>query len=151
MIKTSKQKPLTIEEFNKCSFYFEQGRPTECVQHNSFESSIMSSQVVYCSIMLYITKIEKDFVIAVFLYKQIFSCSVILAFTKTITCFEVVMFHVLTSCVSFDYVVNCDNNRDFAIRDFIVTTNCVLLTHHNNHETSTDCHKFFVLISYNQS
>ena len=88
----------------------------------------------------------RDFVIAIILDKQIFSYSVILAFTKTITCFEVVMFHVLTSCVSFCYVVNCEK-RDFVIRDFIVPTNCVLLT--NNHETSTDFHKSFVLTNYN--
>ena len=35
MIKTSKKKLLTIDQFNKCSFYFEQGRPIECVQDNT--------------------------------------------------------------------------------------------------------------------
>ena len=31
---------------------------------------------------------------------------------------EVVMFHVLRSCVLFDYVVNPENELDFVIRDF---------------------------------
>ena len=52
MIEASKRKLLTIYQFNECSFYFEHGRPFECEQQNSFESSIMSSQVVYCLIFL---------------------------------------------------------------------------------------------------
>ena len=55
------------------------------------------------------------------MYPQIESCSVVL-------------FHVFTSCVSFDYVVNRENKRDFVIRYFIVPTNCVLITDPNNHE-----------------
>ena len=58
------------------------------------------------------------------LYPQIVSCSI-------------VMFYVLTSCVSFDYVVNDENEKDFLIRDFNVPTNCILLSYPNNHETST--------------
>ena len=54
--------------------------------------------------------------------------------------FEFIVFHVLTSCVSFDYAVNRTNERDFVIRDFFVPTNCVLLTHPKNHETSADFH-----------
>ena len=50
---------------------------------------------------------------------------------------SIVMFHVLTSCVSFDYVINNKNDKDFLIRDFNVPTNCVLLRCPNNHETST--------------
>ena len=46
MITTSKQKLLTEKQFNKCSFVFEHSRPIECAQDNSFESSIMSMQVV---------------------------------------------------------------------------------------------------------
>ena len=76
----------------------------------------------------------KDFVNnSIFLYPRVVSCAVILAFTETITCFEVVMFHVLTSCVSFDYVVDCEN------------------THPNNHKPSRDFHTSFDLTSYNQS
>ena len=52
MIKTSKQKRLTIDQFNKCSFNFEQARPIECAEHDSFESAIMPLQVKYCSIVL---------------------------------------------------------------------------------------------------
>ena len=51
-IKTLMQKLLTIDKFNKRSFVFQQSRPIECVQHNSFEISMMSSQVVYCSVIL---------------------------------------------------------------------------------------------------
>ena len=51
MIKTSKQKVLTIDQFNKCSLYFEQGRTIEYVQHNKFNSFLMSSQFVYCLIV----------------------------------------------------------------------------------------------------
>ena len=51
-MKASRQKLLTIDQFNKCSFYFEQIRSIECVQPNGFKTSIMSSQVVYCSIVL---------------------------------------------------------------------------------------------------
>ena len=40
MIKASKQKLLTVDQFNKCSFYFEQARSIECVQRNSFKNSI---------------------------------------------------------------------------------------------------------------
>ena len=50
---------------------------------------------------------------------------------------SVVMFQILTTCVSFDYVVNCENEWDFVIRNFIVLTNCVLPSHPNNHEIST--------------
>ena len=46
-IKTSKQKLITINQFDKCSFIFQQARPIECAQHNSFNSSIMSSQIVH--------------------------------------------------------------------------------------------------------
>ena len=60
VIETSpKKKLLMIDQFKKCSFDFEQARPIECSQHNSFESSIMSSQVVYCSITFWITKMEE--------------------------------------------------------------------------------------------
>ena len=52
MIKTSKQKLLTINQFNKYSFHFQEALPNECMQHNSFESSLMSSLVVYCLIIL---------------------------------------------------------------------------------------------------
>ena len=45
--------------------------------------------------------------------------------------------------MSFDYVVNRANERDFVIRDSFVPTNCVLLTSPKNHETSADFHKFF--------
>ena len=69
--------------------------------------------------------------------------------TNCVYC-SVVMFHVLTNCVSFDYVVNCENEWDFVIRDFIVPTNCVLPSHPNNHETSTGFCKFFALTSCNQ-
>ena len=61
------------------------------------------------------------------------------------------MFNVLTTCVSFDYVVNFENEWNFIIRDFIVPTSCVLPTHPNNYEASKDFHKFFVISSYNQS
>ena len=64
---------------------------------------------------------------------------------------SVVMFHVLTSCVSFDYVVNFKKKRDFVMRDFIVLTNYVLITHPNSHEIYTDFHKFLVLTSYTRS
>ena len=47
------------------------------------------------------------------------------------------MFHGLTSCVSFDYVVNGENETDFLIRDFNVPINCVLLFCPNNQETYT--------------
>ena len=43
MIEASKQKILTIYQFNECYFYFEHAGPFECEQHNSFESFIMSS------------------------------------------------------------------------------------------------------------
>ena len=52
------------------------------------------------------------------------------------------MFHVLTTCVSFDYVVNCKNEWDFVILDFIVPTNCVSASHPDNHETSTGFCKY---------
>ena len=52
VIKASKQKLLTIYQSNECSFYFEQARSIECEQLYSFETSIMFSQVVYCSIIL---------------------------------------------------------------------------------------------------
>ena len=38
----SKQKLLTIDQFNKCSFCFEQIRSIECVKRNGFKTSIMS-------------------------------------------------------------------------------------------------------------
>ena len=41
--------------------------------------------------------------------------------------------------------------KDFVLRDFIVPTNYVLLSHTNNYEASKDFHKFFVLLSDNQS
>ena len=85
------------------------------------------------------------------LFPQMVSCLVMSAPTENTTCFEVVMFHVLTSFVSFDYVVTHENERDFVIRNFIVPTNCVILSHSNNHETSTGFYRFFVLTSYNQS
>ena len=50
---------------------------------------------------------------------------------------SVVMPNVLTSCVLFDYGVNCENEWDFVIRDFIAPTGCVLPSHPDNHETST--------------
>ena len=59
MVEASKQKLLTIYQFNECSLYFERSRSIECERHNSFESSIMSSQVVYCLIFLEITKMEE--------------------------------------------------------------------------------------------
>ena len=52
VIKASKRKLLTVDQFNKCSFYFEHARPIEGVQHNDFESSVIFAQVVYCSIIL---------------------------------------------------------------------------------------------------
>ena len=52
VIKAFKQKLLTVDQFNKCSFYFEEGGLIECVQHYIFESSVKSSQVVYCLIIL---------------------------------------------------------------------------------------------------
>ena len=61
------------------------------------------------------------------------------------------MFNVLTTCVSFDYVVNSEYEWNFIMRDFIVPTNYVLPCHPNNHETHTDFHEFFFLSSYNQS
>ena len=61
------------------------------------------------------------------------------------------MFNVLTTCVSFDYVVNFENEWNFINRDFIVPTSCVLPTHPNNYEASKDFLKFFVISSYNQS
>ena len=42
---------------------------------------------------------------------------------------EAIMFHVLASWVWFDYVINNENIRDFVIKDFIVPTNGVLLSH----------------------
>ena len=43
-----KQKLLTIVKCNKCSFIFQQSRPIEFLQHNSFkiDSSTMFSKVV---------------------------------------------------------------------------------------------------------
>ena len=42
-----------IEKVNKLSIKdFEQARPIEGMQRNSFEGSMVSSQVVYCSIIL---------------------------------------------------------------------------------------------------
>ena len=64
---------------------------------------------------------------------------------------SVIIFHVLITCVSFDYVANFKNEWTFIIRDFIVPTNCVLPCLLNNHETPTDFHEFFFLSSYNQS
>ena len=64
---------------------------------------------------------------------------------------SIVMFHVLTSCISFDYVTNNENEKNFLIRDFNVPTNCVLLNRPNNDETSIGFYEFFVLASYNQS
>ena len=61
VIITLKKKLITIDQFNKCSFIFQQTRPIECAQHNSFESSIMSLQVVYCSIMHSIHKFLRNF------------------------------------------------------------------------------------------
>ena len=58
---------------------------------------------------------------------------------------SVIMFNVLTTCVSFDYVVNFENEWKFINRDFIVPTSCVLPTHPNNYEASKDFHKFFVI------
>ena len=46
-------------------------------------------------------------------YSQIVSCLVILGFTQMAVCFKVVMFHGLTSCVSFDYVVNYEMIKIF--------------------------------------
>ena len=40
--------------------------------------------------------------------------------------------------------------KDFVLRDFIVPTNYVLLSHTNNYEASKDFHKFFALSSYKQ-
>ena len=37
-------------------------------------------------------------------------------------CFEVVMFHGLASSLSFDFVMNDKNEKDFLIRDFNVAT-----------------------------
>ena len=51
---------------------------------------------------------------------------------------SVVMFHVLTTWVSFDCVVHYENESDFVIRDFVVPTNCVLPSHPNSYETFTD-------------
>ena len=42
---------FTVRKFYEIQ-YFQQARPIERLQHNGFESSIMSSQVVYCSIIL---------------------------------------------------------------------------------------------------
>ena len=61
------------------------------------------------------------------------------------------MFHVLTTWVSFDCVVNYENGLDYAIRDFIVLTNCVLLIYHDNHEISAGFWKFFPLTGCNPS
>ena len=61
------------------------------------------------------------------------------------------MLHGLTSCVSFDYVINDENEKDCLIRDFNGPTNRVLLSRANDHEASTDFYKFFVLVSYNYS
>ena len=47
------------------------------------------------------------------LYSLIVSCLVILEFTQMAVCFKVVMFHGLTSCVSFDYVVNYEMMKIF--------------------------------------
>ena len=64
---------------------------------------------------------------------------------------SVVIFHVLTTWVSFDCVVNYENEMDFVIRDFIVPTNCVLRIHHNSYEISIGFCKFFALTDCNQS
>ena len=61
------------------------------------------------------------------------------------------MFNVLITCVSFDCVVNFENEWNFIIRDFIVLTNSVLPSHPNNYKASKDFHKFLVISSYNQS
>ena len=65
VIKAFKQKLLTINQFNKWSFYFEEGRLIECLQHNSFESSVMPS---HCVLFDHLVNNEngRDFVIAVF-------------------------------------------------------------------------------------
>ena len=73
-----------IEKANKFSIEdFEQARPIECMQRNSFEGFIMSSQVVYCSIILSLMEMEDILISLYSLYPQIVSCSFILAFTKT--------------------------------------------------------------------
>ena len=64
---------------------------------------------------------------------------------------SVEMFIVLITRVSFDYVLNFENEWNFIIRDFIVPTNFALPCHPNNHEAPTDFHEFFVLSTYNQS
>ena len=64
---------------------------------------------------------------------------------------SVEMFNALTTSVSFDYVVNFENEWNIIIRDFIFPTNCVLPSHPNNYEASNDFLKFFVISSYNQS
>ena len=38
-------------------------------------------------------------------------------------------FHVLTSCVLFDHLVNSENGSDFVIAVLFVRTDCVLLSH----------------------
>ena len=43
------------------------------------------------------------------------------------------MFHVLTTCVSFDYVVICEIEFHFVIRKVVVPTNCVLPNHPAEH------------------
>ena len=61
------------------------------------------------------------------------------------------MFYGLKSCVSFDHVVNGENEIDFQIRDFNVPINCVLLCCPNNHEVYMGLYKFFVVTSNNHS
>ena len=54
------------------------------------------------------------------LYPQVVSCSVM-------------MFHVFTTCVSFDYVVICEIELHFVIRKVVIPTNCVLPNHPAEH------------------
>ena len=88
---------------------------------NILEGSVMSSQVVCCSII------------------------------PTHHVFSAIMFHVLTTYISLDYEINNRSESDFVIRDFFVPTNCVLPGHPNNHETSTGFCKSFALTGCNQS
>ena len=52
------------------------------------------------------------------LYPPIVFCSIILAFTKNNTCFELVMFHVITSFVLFDHVVKLQKLMRFCNERF---------------------------------
>ena len=85
-------------------------------------------------------------------------CAVVLVMMKLTWIFinslssqVIITFKTMENLQSKNFMSSWKKAKDFVLRDFVVPTNYVLLSHTNNYEASKDFHNFFVLSSNNQS